>query len=1329
MKDGRRADVESVYPLSPMQQGMLFHSLYEREAGIYIDQMVCTLHERVVPSALERALDRVAERHAILRTAFRWSNLDEPQQEVRAGITIPFQQQSFQGVPPGEVECQLEAFLDADRRRGFDLAEAPLTRATLLVLGEAEHILIWTFHHALLDGRSFPVIVNEIFAFYEAFAEGRDRTPPSPRPYRDYIAWLKTLDHGAARTFFRETLKGFTAPTPLPGERPSRAAEMEVARGERRIQLSTGVTAALSALAERQKLTRNTLVQGAWALLLSRYSGETDIVFGATRACRRSALGGEGTDTMVGVFINTLPLRVEVVPGMELTSWLEDLRARWSALRDHEHTPLVNIREWSDLPPGAPLFQTLLVFEDYLLDARLRAQGGAFQSRSFRLVEQTNYPLTLAGYGGASLTLRIDYDRRRFDDAAIERMLGQLEILLEAFTRDPKQRLADLPILTEAERRELLVTWNDTAVEYPRDASVHALFEAQARRTPDVVAVVFGDRELTYRELDRRANQLARALEKQGVGVETPVGLCAERSLEMVVALLGILKAGGAYVPIDADYPAERREWMLRDAGVHVVVTAGPKALAISFGEAKELRLDAGWGELANERDDGASRGVTGEGLAYIMYTSGSAGRPKGTCIPHRAIARLVKGARYASFTPDEVFLQLASISFDAATFEIWGPLLNGGKLVVPSPGRLSLTEIGEVIRDKGVTTLWLTTGLFNVMIESNPEALKPLRRLLTGGDALSVPHVKRALSLLEGVEIINAYGPTESTTFASSFPITTADGVGSIPIGRPIASTTMYILDDRMAPAPIGAPGEIYIGGDGLARAYLNQPALTAEKFVPNPFSAAPLARLYRTGDRARFLPDGNIEFLGRIDQQVKIRGFRVELGEIEAVLSGAPSVDACVAVVREDTPGDKRIVAYFVTRGDAPATVELRSFLQRRLPEFMVPSAFVKLERLPLTANGKVDRRALPPPGGAELQASGRAAPRGREQDVLALLFARVLSIPVERVGAGDSFFELGGNSLLALRLLSELDKTFGEQINLATIFDAPTVERLAKALREAHGANPLTVITPPTCGTLPLFWCGQARSEVVLLGKHLGPDQPLYHLESSFYRVEKPATHVKDFASRYVREILAVQSKGPYLLGGFCIDGFVAFEIAVELEARGHEVALLVMVERDGPDPLYACYQKIARPIRYHLKNLERIAPADHAAYIVERLRRVKEWIAARVVGRALEERYDGGSDVGYAVELSRMGRKARDSYVPARPYAGKLVAFFCDETNRDLPVTIFPNVGWDKAVRGEVEIQVVPGDHESIVHDPSAQLLAKKLRACLDAVHRRRPAAHP
>jgi amino acid adenylation domain-containing protein len=778
------------------------------------------------------------------------------------------------------------------------------------------------------------------------------------------------------------------------------------------------------------------------------------VLFGDVVAGRPAEI--EGIETMMGMFINALPVRVRVEDGEPLLSWLQRLQEQQLEARQYEYSPLVQVQQWSDVPAGTALFETLLSYQNYPVDASLRAGRGSVRIEEASTIQTAHNPLTVTFTPGPRLIALIKYDCSRFAAETIDRMLGHLRTLLEAMAAHPARRLAEYEMLSEAEQQQLLFQWNETKTAYPRELQLQQLFEQQVERTPEAVALVFEEHSLTYRQLNERSNQLAHYLQSCGIGSEILVGLCVERSLELIIAVLGILKAGGVYVPLDPEYPLAHLSFMLEDAAPPVLLTTAELADKLPPTLAQIICLDTDLRIISAQSTENPESELTPDKLAYVMYTSGSTGRHKGVSVTHGNVVRLVTQTDYATFNADEVFLQLSPLSFDASTLEIWGPLLNGGQLVLMSAGMPTLQELGETITRHRVTTLWLTAGLFHLMVDERAEDLKSVRQLLAGGDVLSVPHVRRAAKALSAGHVINGYGPTEGTTFTCCYRVRTGEPLGvSVPIGRPVANTQVYVLDAQLRPVPVGVPGELYLGGAGLARGYLHQSGLTAERFIPHPYSAEGGARLYRTGDRVRYRADGDMEFLGRVDRQVKVRGHRIELGEVEAALAQHHGVRECAVMVR-DEGGDKRLVAYIVRPQGQPeeTCADLRQYLGEKLPEYMQPSWWVFLEALPLTPNGKVDRRALPDPSAVHHSDVPNLSPCTPVQELMVNIWADVLK--VEMLGVEDNFFDLGGHSLLAMQVVSRIREIFGVEVALRELFERRTIAALAQevtALSEAR------------------------------------------------------------------------------------------------------------------------------------------------------------------------------------------------------------------------------------------------------------------------------------
>ncbi len=828
--------------------------------------------------------------------------------------------------------------------------------------------------------------------------------------------------------------------------------------GRKKLHLSEAATTALRSFLRDFNLTLGTLVQRAWSLLLSRISGEDTVVFWIADACH--CYGLDEINPCAGALGNVSLVRVYVHAQESVGEWLKNLLVDRREAHTQECTPFQDLREWIGTAKCQPLFESILRVDGWQPHFAHCAQSLTCEKYNSGDLVQPVFNLALCVKDvGHELLLKITYDRQDFEDEVVARMVGHFQTILEGIVGNPAQPIAELPLLAAAERHQLLVEWNQTGSQYPRDRCVHHLFEAQAALTPDAVAVVCGEQRVTYRELNRRANQLAHHLRGRGVGSESLVGICVSRSIELVVAVVGILKAGGAYVPLDASYPPQRLGWMMKDAGVAVLVTERDLASQLPTEGTAVVCVDVDRRLIGGEHEENPQSGATAESLAYVIYTSGSTGTPKGVAVPHRAISRLILNTNYIELNSSDKVAQASNPSFDAATFEIWGALLHGAQLVfVAKETILSHEELAAQIREHGITTIFLTTALFNQIAREAPSTFRGVRHLLFGGEMVNPECVRRVLNSDPPQRLLHLYGPTESTTFASWHLVQDVpEGATNIPIGRPISNTQIYLLDRYRQLVPVGVAGELYIGGDGLAHGYLNQEELTAEKFIPDPFSDEANARLYRSGDLARFLPDGSIEFLGRIDQQVKIRGHRIEPGEIEAALSSHPAVRESVVIAKEDRPGENHLVAYVVADQErAPRLVDLRNFLQERLPEYMVPAAFLQLDELPLTPNGKVDHPAL-----AEMNALRpclpivHVEPRTEIEHVTAEIFRE--SLQIESVGIHDNFFDLGAHSLLIARIHGRLQQLLKTQFPIVKMYQHPTVVALTEYLTSGQSEQP--------------------------------------------------------------------------------------------------------------------------------------------------------------------------------------------------------------------------------------------------------------------------------
>jgi amino acid adenylation domain-containing protein len=1045
-------NIEDLYPLSPIQNGMLFHTLFAPGSGVYVIQVSCALRGDLNIKALEQAWQQVVQRHAILRSSFVWETLDRPLQAVHRHVELPLEQQDWRALSPAAQQEALAGWLKDDRRRGFAPDDAPLMRLVLVREADDVYRIVWSFHHLLLDGWSKQLLLKEVFTFYQSFVDGKELPRTPVRQYRDYIGWLQRQSLAEAEAYWRNTLKGFTTPTLIGKRRERKNGEQEI-YSEQQTNVDAAVTAQLQKVCRDLQVTTSTAIQAAWALLLMRYSGEQDAVFGVVVSGRSADLNG--VEGMIGPLINTLPVRMRVDEDRRVSEWLREAQEQGAAMRQYEFSPLVEVQRWSDVIGGESLFESILVYENYPVGETTEEEvGGGITLSELRAAEQTNYPLTLMALPGDELALRITYEQGRFEHELITNVLKHLARALEEIASNPEQRISEFSLLDESERHQILDTLNDTQRAYPQDKCLHELFEEQVERTPEAIAVEFEGETLTYNELNARANQLARHLRQLGAGSETIVGVCMERSLEMVVALFGILKSGGAYLPLDPTYPQARLQHMLAEAGVRVVLAQQHLLDNISSYDGDVVCLDTQWAErMGHLSTDNPGHYPSVDNLAYAIFTSGSTGKPKAAMNAHRGIVnRLLWMQEAYQLTAADRVLQKTPFTFDVSVWEFFWPLLNGARLIVARPGgHQDAAYLVELIREQQITTAHFVPSMLQFFVEQQRvESCRSLRQVICSGEALRYELQERFFARLNA-KLHNLYGPTEAAVDVTYWECNRVSDDAIVPIGRPIANLQMYILDREMQPVPLGVAGELYIGGVGVGRGYLNRAGLTAERFVPNPFSADAGARLYRTGDLGRYLFDGTIEFLGRVDYQVKIRGNRIELGEIEAALVEHEEVKDAAVVATEDQPGGQRLVAYVVPRnGHAPSVSQLRQHLQQSLPDYMVPSAFVELESLPLTSSGKVDRRALPRPDGMRPDLEiAFVAPSDPIEETLASIWREVLGL--ERVGIYDDFFASGGHSLLAAQVISRIQREFSVDLALRDFFSAPNISSLAERITE--------------------------------------------------------------------------------------------------------------------------------------------------------------------------------------------------------------------------------------------------------------------------------------
>ncbi|NEO42624.1 MAG: amino acid adenylation domain-containing protein, partial [Moorea sp. SIOASIH] len=1053
-------------PLSYAQQRLWFIEKMALSSNAY--NMPLTLHlvGKLDYVALQKSLNQIIARHETLRTTFSEIN-GTPVQIIKPSFELELPRKDLSGLTPSEATTKLQQLFQQENELSFNLEVDPPIRAQLFQLGTTEHILQITLHHIASDGWSLTVLPKELSAIYTATLFDKSPSLPElPIQYADFAVWQRNYLQGetleSQLNYWKQKLQNLPQ-LQLPTDHPRPPVQTFNGAGIP-INIPAAVTSKVKQLTQKQGTTLFMTLLAVFKVLLSRYSGQQSIAVG-TPIANRNRREIEG---LIGFFVNSLVMYTDLGGFPSFTEVLN--RVKQTALEAYGHQDIPFEKLVEELQPERTLSQ------NPLFQVSFAVQQEEILKPSFNL---PNLEVGWYEGAGAEMTVRMDlelhlwpvgeeikgfcaYNRDLFEAETISRMLSHYQNLLSAAVETPQRPMSQLPLMTGAELEQILVEWNNTKTDYPTDKCIHQLFEEQVEKTPDAVAVVFEGQLLTYSQLNSKANQLAHHLQTLGVKPEMLVGICVERSVEMVVGLLAILKAGGAYVPLDPNYPTSRLHYMVEDAQLSIILTQEKWQHHLSDTKASVICLDTD-SEIINQQSQQTPENqVTANQLAYVIYTSGSTGQPKGVTIPHQGVVRLFSNTNYVQLEPTDRVAQVSNTSFDAATFEIWGALLHGAvAVVIPKSVLLSPQEFVNYIKQEKITTLFLTTALFNQLAYSIPEAFSTLKHLLFGGEAVDPKSVKQVLEKGAPERLLHVYGPTENTTFSSWYKVTkVAEGATNLPIGKPISNTQVYILDSNLQPVPIGVPGELHIGGDGLATGYHNRPELTVEKFIVNPFDKSQATRLYKTGDLGRYLPDGNIEFIGRIDHQVKIRGYRIETGEIEATLTQHPTVKETVVLAREDNYGNKGLVAYLVLESEILEVSEteqidkLKHYLKQQLPEYMIPSRFVLLCQLPLTPNGKVDRKALPAPDLAISASTEYMAPQTETQKVLAEIWAEVLGI--EKVGIHDNFFDLGGHSLMATQVVSRIQQAFAVECPLKTLFETPELASLAQKLEKYLAAS---------------------------------------------------------------------------------------------------------------------------------------------------------------------------------------------------------------------------------------------------------------------------------
>ncbi|HEX6039914.1 amino acid adenylation domain-containing protein [Longimicrobium sp.] len=1321
-------------PLSFAQQRLWFVDRLRPGSSAYVLPLPLRLRGPLHLPSLHRALSALAARHESLRTRFGLRD-GEPEQRIDPPAPVPLPVVDLRAHPPEAREAELERLMADEGRRPFDLERDAPFRCTAVRLADDDTALLLVLHHIVGDGWSMEPLVRDVSAFYEAFAAGTEpRLPPLPVQYADFAAWQRAWLRGpvldALAGWWRTRLAGAPALLEVPTDRP-RLPDPDDDGDRVGIHVGTRTAAALRELSRTERVTLFMTLLAAWQLLLARYSGQDDVVVG-TPIAGRTRVEVEG---LIGFFVNTLALRGDLSGDPGFRALLRRVREATLGAFQHQDLPFERLVEELGVERArthTPVFQAMFMLQNATVGepslgglAVEGLHGGASGAVKFDL------SLTMEEAGEA-LHGVLSFRRALWDRATMERLLTHYGRVLEAVAADPDLSVSAVPLLAEGERERLLA--RDARPALPvSPCGVHELFEAQALRTPDAVALVLDGETMTYGALDRAANRLARHLRGQGVRAETRVAVCLDRSFDLVVAVLAVFKAGGTMVPLDPTHPPARLAYQADDADAALLLTTEALRAAAGAPRARPVRVDADAGAIAAESDAPLPISVHPDQLAWVTYTSGSTGRPKGAMVPHRgAVSYLAALARDGSLGPDDVVLQRTTLSFDASIRDLLGPLTAGARVVI-----LRANEAADPavllrrIREDGVTAvLAIVPSVLRPLLDAAEDGVPgdSLRLLLCSGEPLATADCRRARRLFgPGLRVGNLWGATECTMSSTVHVATEGDGEGIAPVGLPIANTRVHVLDGRMQPAPAGVAGEAYIGGIGVGRGYHGRPGLTAERFLPDPFGP-PGARLYRVGDRVRRREGGPLEFLGRVDQQFKVNGVRVEAGEVEAALRAVPGVREAVAAPHAPAGGEARLVAWVT--GEVPADDALRAALERTLPAHMVPGVFVRMEALPRLPNGKVDRGTLPAPAaGGRAEGTAYAPPTTATERVLVEVWESLLE--ARPIGVDDSFFRLGGHSMLAVRMMTQVRRRLGVELPLAALFEHPTVRGLAERVDGGAGSrawSPLVAIQPDG-GRVPLFFVHPVGGEVLCyadLARALGPDQPFYGLQAGdLTRLGETEASIEEMAARYVEAIRRVRPRGPYLLGGWSFGGFVAFEMARQLAAQGEAVPLVTMIDTRGPgerrpaddDPCArlagmarAEAQRAGREVAVTEEELRRLDPDARIGHVLGLLQ------AEGVVPPDTDAGWLGAFLRGMEVRM-----RSALAYTPA-PSGSRIALFVPGDRVADAAFAALPanGPGWEAYASGPLLTHTVPGDHTSMIRGENAAVLAGHLRAILDAL---------
>jgi amino acid adenylation domain-containing protein len=1326
--------IQAIYPLSPMQEGMLFHSLLDKDSSVYVQQMDFTINSHLHVDIVEKSLNMLIERYDIFRTIFLHENLQRPQQVVIKKRTTSIIYEDISALTVMEQEKFIKSFKQKDIKRGFNLQKDVLLRISILKRAEHKYTIIWSNHHIILDGWCMGGVIQEFFRIYLAKKSGMELQLDETPQYGKYIRWLEQYDKKEAKQYWLKYLTGYSQKVSVPN-RTNCNTIAPYQQEQVTFSLERKQTQALTNLAIKLQVTPNTIVQGIWGIILKNYNHTQDIVFGTVVSGRPVEI--PNIEKMVGLFINTIPVRIQLNE-ISFADLVQKVQQTAFESEKYNVYPLVEIQ--ANSPLKQDLFDHILIFESLMMksDAKLLAQEDqtAIDKDDIHGFEQTNYNLNIMVELGDEINVRITYNTHIYDRKILENIGGHFKKILEAVVKNPKIFVEQIDILTQPERKQILYDFNHTKVSYDKDKLIYELFEDRVRQSPNQTAVIYKNKTYTYKELNQTADQIARRLRQAGVRPNHIVGLMVQRTVNMLTGLLGILKAGGAYLPIDPNYPKERIDYMLSASQTLILLSQSKLVEQLKFeGEIIDIELL----ESANEGDDQPAPEMKASDLAYLIYTSGSTGKPKGVMIEHQAVVNFIQSmTSKIAFHEHKTILNLTTISFDIFVLESLVPLTQGLTVVIADEEeQMDPRQLRNCIRQYQVDMLQATPSRMQMLIDSGKDLsyLSHVKEIMVGGEAFP-PSLLKELQKITGVRIYNMYGPTETTVWSTVQELTDLKQVN---IGKPIANTQIYILNQLLFPVPIGVCGELYIAGDGVARGYFNQSELTLERFVINPFAIR--TRMYQTGDLARWLPDGTIECIGRVDNQVKIRGYRVEIEEIEAVLMQHERVHMAAVAVFDDEAGSKYLCGYITADGEVPPE-HLQGFLSERLPDYMIPSYFVKLDQIPQTPNGKVDRKALPRWDGTRQASAAYDAPADDVEEKLAHIFSEVLGS--DKVGRQDNFYALGGHSLKTTTLQRKILEQFDVELALKEIYNNPKVSTLAEYIKKMKEQNhkPLdsNVIllkkSEKQAQNIFMIHGGSGHAEVYLKLVALLPDQFNYWgINANKLAGYAPnEVNIAAVASEYINKIKQIKAQGPYHICGWSIGGSIAFEVVRQLEECGEKVDFLILIDAAATQPeeigshiefSLDMEKSIARKIIPLVEIADLIAaqqtPEDVWQNIInyleqsknkqEKLDRIKASMPKEA--RSIIPQFDQAkiADLIYYTNLMRSYINARADYIPANKIKTQ-VHFIHPNLDSNVREEI-----WNNYCEDEIIVYNIEGDHFSIFEEPFVNKHARIIKKIL------------